>query len=316
MHIVLTESLGIPQALLDSYVRPLEAAGHTFAAYPRTADVARLAEEIRGADVVMLANMPLPGEAIRACEHLRFIDVAFTGVDHVDLAAAKAAGAVVSNASGYSTQAVAELALEMMLSLLRNVPQVEARCRAGQEKTGLVGRELRGKTVGIVGLGKIGRNTARLCQAFGCRVIGTSPSHQAGEVDGIRCMTLEELLPQADIVVLHCPLNASTRGLIGREAIARMKDGALLLNLARGPVVDTPALADALRSGKLGGAGIDVFDAEPPLDEGHPLLHTPNTLVTPHVAFATEESMALRAEIVFHNLDAFLRGAPENVVAL
>lgn len=315
MHIVLTESLGISPELLASYVRPLEEAGHTFAAYPRTADTVRLGEEICDADVVMLANMPLPGEAIRACGHLKLIDVAFTGVDHVDLAAAKAAGATVCNASGYSTQAVAELALEMMLSLLRFVPQVEARCRAGQDKTGLVGRELRGKTVGIVGLGKIGRQTAKLCQAFGCRVIGTSPSHQAGEVDGVGCMPLEELLPQADIVALHCPLNDATRGLIGREAIARMKDGALLMNLARGPVVDTAALAEALRTGKLGGAGIDVFDTEPPLALDHPLLHTPNTLVTPHVAFATEESMALRAEIVFANLAAFLRGAPDNVVA-
>ena len=146
-------------------------------------------------------------------------------------------------------------------------------------------------------------------------MIGFSPSHQAGEVDGVACMPLNELLPQADIVALHCPLNDTTRGLIGREAIARMKEGALLVNLARGPVVDTAALCAALHNGKLGGAGIDVFDTEPPLALDHPLLHTPNTLVTPHVAFATEESMALRAEIVFANLAAFLRGTPENIAA-
>lgn len=316
MKIVLTESLGISDELLNRYVKPLVAAGHTFAAYPKTTDVQALADEIRDADAIILANMPLPGAALAACSHLQFIDVAFTGVDHVDLAAAKAAGAVVSNASGYSTQAVSELAVQMMLSLLRNVSQVEARCRAGQDKTGLVGRELKGKTVGIVGLGKIGMNTARLCQAFGCRVIGTSPSHQQGEYEGIGCMPLDELLSMADIVVLHCPLNPSTRGLIGADAIAHMKDGALLLNLARGPVVDTVALAEALHSGKLSGAGIDVFETEPPLSVDHPLLHTPNTLVTPHVAFASHESMALRAQIVFDNLSAFLRGKPENVVQL
>lgn len=316
MKIVLTESLGIPQSLLDQYTAPLTAAGHTFTAYAKTTDVAALSDEIRDADVVILANMPMPGAALSACRHLRFIDVAFTGVDHVDLAAAKAAGAVVSNASGYSNQAVAELAIEMMLSLLRNVPQVEARCRAGSDKTGLVGRELKGKTVGIVGLGKIGRTTARLCQAFGCRVIGTSPSHQSGELDGIECMPLSRLLADADIVTLHCPLNDSTRGLICAQTLSQMKDGALLLNLARGPVVDSQALADALHSGKLGGAGIDVFETEPPLPLDHPLLHTPNTLVTPHVAFASEESMALRAQIVFDNLNAFLKGQPVNVVQL
>ncbi|MCI5957102.1 MAG: hydroxyacid dehydrogenase [Clostridiales bacterium] len=316
MNIVLTEGLGIPQALLNQYTDKLEAAGHTFRAYAKTGDVQALSDEIRDADVIILANMPLPGAALKACAHLKFIDVAFTGVDHVDLAAAKAAGAVVSNASGYSTQAVAELAIEMMLSLLRNVPQVEARCRESKDKTGLVGRELKGKTVGIVGLGKIGMNTARLCQAFGCRVIGTSPSHQSGEVEGVSCMPLEDVLAQSDIVALHCPLTPSTRGMIDAKAIARMKDGALLINLARGPVVDTPALAAALESGKLGGAGIDVFETEPPLSTEHPLLHTPNTLVTPHVAFASEESMALRAQIVFDNLDAFLRGEPQNLVKL
>lgn len=316
MNIVLTEGLGIPQTLLNQYTARLEAAGHTFRAYAKTGDVQALRDEIREADVIILANMPMPGAALNACTHLKMIDVAFTGVDHVDLAAAKAAGAVVSNASGYSTQAVAELAIEMMLSLLRNVPKVEARCREGKDKTGLVGRELKGKTVGIVGLGKIGMNTARLCQAFGCRVIGTSPSRQSGETAGVSCMPLEAVLSQSDIIVLHCPLTPATRGMIDANAIARMKDGALLINLARGPVVDTAALAAALESGKLGGTGIDVFETEPPLPKEHPLLHTPNTLVTPHVAFASEESMALRAQIVFENLDAFLRGEPQNLVKL
>jgi len=316
MKIVLTEGLGIPQSLLDSYVAPLEAAGHTFTAYPKTTDVAALSEEIKDADVIMLANMPLPGAALEGCTNLKFIDVAFTGVDHVDLKAAKQKGAVVSNASGYSTQAVSELAIEMMLSLLRNVPQVEERCRQGKDKTGLVGRELKGKTVGIVGVGKIGMNTARICQAFGCRVIGTSKPVLSGVIDGVEHMTLDELLPQADILVLHCPLDDSTRGLINADTIAKMKDGALLLNLARGPVVDSAALAAALHGGKLAGAGIDVFETEPPLNTDHPLLHTPNTLVTPHVAFASEESMALRAQIVFDNLAAFMKGEPQNVIPM
>lgn len=316
MHIVLTESLGIPDSLLNHYVAPLIEEGHTFSAYPKTLDIHVLAEEIQDADVIMLANMPMPKEALAACKHLKYVDVAFTGVDHVDLQTVKEKGALLSNASGYSNEAVAELAIEMMLSLLRHVPQVEERCRQSKDKTGLVGRELKGKTVGIIGLGKIGKRTAQLCQAFGCRVIGTSRTHQTGEMDGITCMTLEDLLVSSDIVVLHCPLNASTHHLMNERTIDLMKDGALLLNLARGGVVDSTALANALKSGKLAGAGIDVFDKEPPLQPDEPLLHAPNTLLTPHVAFATEESMALRAEIVFENLRCFLEGKPSNLVGI
>ena len=172
MNIVLLESLGISPERLSEYARPLVEAGHTFNAYPRDLDIQVQIERAREADVIIIANMPLRGEVIRACKHLKFIDVAFTGVDHVDLDAARECGVKVSNAAGYSTQAVAELALCMMLSLLRNVPQVAGRCRQGKTKDGLVGCELRGKTVGIVGAGAIGTRTAELCKAFGCRVLG------------------------------------------------------------------------------------------------------------------------------------------------
>ena len=167
MNIVLLESLGIPDSLLEQYAAQLAAAGHTFTAYPRTGDTARLIEEARDADVLMLANMPLPGGVIRACTHLKFIDVAFTGVDHVDLDAAREMGAAVSNASGYSNDSVAELTVCMALALLRNLPQVEERCRTGGTKDGLVGQELRGKTVGLVGTGAIGSRVAQLFSAFG-----------------------------------------------------------------------------------------------------------------------------------------------------
>ena len=314
MNIVLLESLGIPDSLLARYTADLVAAGHTFAAHARTSDVERLIEEAQDADVLMLANMPLPGEVIRACKHLKFIDVAFTGVDHVDLAAARQMGAVVSNASGYSNDSVAELTVCMALALLRNLPQVEERCRTGGTKDGLVGQELRGKTVGLVGTGAIGSRVAQLFDAFGCRVIASSDFSHKPDTELITYLPLTEVLAQADILSLHCPLNDSTRGLIGADAIARMKPGALLLNAARGPVVDTAALAAALHAGHLGGAGIDVFESEPPLPADHPLLHTPNTIVTPHVAFATAQSMEKRAEIVFHSLDCWLAGGQINKI--
>lgn len=315
MKIVLLESLGIPAELLKSYADKLEAKGHTFAAYDKNTDAQVQIDRAQDADVIMIANMPLKGEVIRACKNLKFINVAFTGVDHVDLAAAKEMGVKVSNASGYSTQSVAELALGMMLSLLRNVPQVEERCRAGKTKDGLVGTELRGKTVGIVGAGAIGQNTGRLCKAFGCKVIAYNHRpKQAAEGTIDEFVDLDTLTRESDIISLNCPLNDSTRGMFDFGRIAMMKKTAILINVARGPVVDSRALADALNEGRIAGAGIDVFETEPPLDVNHPLLHTPNTIVTPHVAFASKESMALRAQIVFDSLDSFIAGKQVNVI--
>ena len=216
MNIVLLEPLGVSQEMLDNLAQPLVQAGHTFTAYPKSTDPQVQIERAKDADVLMLANMPLSGQVIRACKHLQFIDVAFTGVDHVDLQAAQEIGAAVSNAAGYSTQAVAELSVCMMLSLLRNVPQVEKRCREGGVKDGLVGSELGSKTVGIVGTGAIGRRTAQLCAAFGCRVLAYAPRPKKEAQGLVEYVTLEQLLQQSDIVSLHCPLNDSTRGLIGR----------------------------------------------------------------------------------------------------
>lgn len=224
MKIVLLESLGIPAELLKSYADKLEAKGHTFAAYEKNTDAQVQIDRAQDADVIMIANMPLKGEVIRACKNLKFINVAFTGVDHVDLAAAKEMGVKVSNASGYSTQSVAELALGMMLSLLRNVPQVEERCRAGKTKDGLVGTELRGKTVGIVGAGAIGQNTGRLCKAFGCKVIAYNHRpKQAAEGTIDEFVDLDTLTRESDIISLNCPLNDSTRGMFDAERIAMMK---------------------------------------------------------------------------------------------
>ncbi|MBC8571175.1 2-hydroxyacid dehydrogenase [Zongyangia hominis] len=314
MKIVLLEPLGVSQQVLDACAQPLLDAGHTFTAYPKDTDPAVQIERAKDADIIMVANMPLSGEVIRACESLKFIDIAFTGVDHVDLAAAKEKGVAVSNAAGYSTQAVAELTLCMMLSLLRHVPQVEERCRAGMTKEGLVGCELAGKTVGIIGTGAIGLRTAQLCKAFGCKVIGYAPRPKEAAEGILTYVSLEELLTQSDIVSLHCPINDSSRHMISRERLALMKPSALLINVARGPVVDSQALADALNAGIIAGAGIDVFENESPLPVDHPLLHSKNTLVTPHVAFASQESMAARAKIVFENITRWLDGHQQNIV--
>ena len=314
MKIVLLESLGISQELLEQYASSLRAQGHEFYAYEKNTSPEVQLSYAKDADILVIANMPLSGEVIHGCDKLKFIDVAFTGVDHVDLEAARQKGIAVSNASGYSNESVAELAVCMMLSLLRNVSQVEKRCREGATKDGLVGRELRGKTVGIIGVGAIGTRTAQLCQAFGCKVLGYSRNPQAHPVKDVTYVSLEELLETSDIVSLHCPQTPETIGMINRERLALMRPNAILINAARGPIVDSQALADALNNGQLAGAGIDVFENEPPLDPGHPLLHSKNTLVTPHVAFASEESMDLRAQIVFDNIQAWMTGQQKNVI--
>ncbi|WP_044294760.1 2-hydroxyacid dehydrogenase [Robinsoniella peoriensis] len=314
MNIVMLESLAVSEDILKSYIKPLEEAGHTFRAYEKSSDEEVLKEESKDADILILANMPLRQEVIRNCSHLKFIDVAFTGVDHVDLEAAKEMGAALSNASGYSNESVAELTLGMILSLLRNVPQVEARCRDGKTKDGLVGFELKGKTVGIIGTGAIGMRTAQLCSAFGCKVIAYNGFSKKENSELITYMPLKDLLEEADIVALHCPLTEQSRHLINQETIGYMKKSAILINAARGPVVDSDTLAKALNEGRIAGAGIDVFEVEPPLNTDHPLLHAKNTIVTPHVAFATKESMEIRAEIVFRNIDQWLKGEQINKI--
>lgn len=314
MKIVLLESLGISNETLDIFAKRLETQGHEFTAYERNMDEDVQIERAKEADVIIIANMPLSGKVIRSCPNLKFIDVAFTGVDHVDLEAAKERNIAVSNAFGYSNDSVAELVICMMLSLLRNVKQVEERCRNAGTKDGLVGKELKGKTVGIIGLGAIGRRVAQLAGAFGCSVLAYSRNPKKENIDIASYVTLEELLQRSDIVSLHCPLTNETKHLINEEKISHMKQGAILINAARGPVVDYQALAQALNYGKLGGAGIDVFEVEPPIAKEHPLLHTPNTMVTPHIAFASEESMLLRAEIIFENLSSWMQEKQQNII--
>lgn len=312
--IVIMESLGISAEELAARKAPFEAQGHVFVDYPKTTDPAKLIEEAKDADAMILANMPMPAAVLRKCDKLKFIDVAFTGVDHVGLDAAKEKNIAVSNASGYSNEAVSELVIGTTLSLARNLRSVEDRCREGKDKTGLVGWEIKGKTVGIIGLGKIGTRTAELFHAFGATVLAQSRTHHDGIAEYIEQVTQEELLRRSDIVVLHCPLNDSTRGMINAEKLAMMKPTALLVNVARGPVVVEKDLAAALENGVIAGAAIDVFDKEPPLDTASPILHAPNCLVTPHVAFATQQSMSLRAEIVFDNLAKWMEGHQINTI--
>lgn len=311
--VAILESLGISEEELLAFEAPFEGEV-SFVAYPKTTDVETLKQEAGDADALIIANMPLPGEVISACEKLSFIDVAFTGVDHVGLDAAREKGVKVSNASGYSNEAVSELVIGMALSMLRNLPQVEQRVRSGGTMQGLMGQELKGKTVGIIGYGKIGRRTGELLHVFGCKILAQCAHVHDDFPSYVEQVSQEELLERSDIVVLHCPLNASTRGMIDYGKLCLMKPTAILINVARGPVTNEDDLARALAEGKIAGAAVDVFTKEPPLPADTQMLAAPNTLLTPHVAYATKESMVLRAQIVFQNLRAWLDGGQENVV--
>ena len=313
MKIVLLEGLGVSDQVIERHARRLEEMGHTFAAYPKNADPQVQVERSLDADVIMLANMPLAPAVLEQAKALKFIDVAFTGVDHIPMEEAKRRGIAVSNASGYATQAVAELCISFMIQLLRNVGKTEDRCRSGGTKDGLVGNLLCGKTVGIVGAGAIGKKVAALCKAFGCTVLAYNRSTVSDPAIDEQ-VPLDELLQRADVVSLHCPLTADTKGMIGKEQLSLMKKSAILINTARGGVLDSTALAESLTKGNIAGAACDVFETEPPLPADHPLLHCPNTIVTPHIAFASAESMEQRADIVFNNLYSWLEGKQRNAV--
>lgn len=318
MKISLLEPIGIDKALMDELSAPLIEKGHEFIFYDnKTTDTEELYNRAKDRDIVMIANNPLPDSVIERCEKIKMLDVAFTGIDHVGQKACKEKGVVICNAAGYSNETVSELAVGMAINLLRKVNAGDKAVREGKTlaSAGLMGTELGTKTVGIIGTGRIGIMTAKLFKAFGCRVLGYSRTKKEEAVQaGIEYTELDELLKISDIVSLHVPSTAETKGFLSRERISLMKQTAILINCARGAVVDNEALAEALNSDKIAGAAIDVFDMEPPIPADYPLLKAKNTLLTPHVAFASKESMIRRAHIVFDNLYAYLEGKPVNVV--
>lgn len=237
---------------------------------------------------------------IDAAPRLRWIARAGAGLDNIDVAAAKERGIAVLNVPGANSVAVAELVFALLLALFRQIPAADASMRAGAwEKARFKGRELRGKTIGIVGLGKIGREVAARARAFGMTCLGHDPLVAGADARamGVEPMALDALLARSDVVTLHVPISPATRGMIGADRIARMPKGAVLVNAARGGLVDESALLEALRSGALGGAALDVFAEEPPSDRA--LVALPNVVSTPHVGASTVEAQeAVGDEIV------------------
>ena len=310
INIKVIEPIGQSETAIRSRLRDLlEKGGHRlFICDTRGLPDADLIQKVSDADILLLSNRPLSRSVIEACPNLELICVAFTGVDHVDQEACKARGIILHNAEGYAVHAVSELVFGLIVAVLRRIVSADATVRAGGDNREMTGHELFGKTLGVVGCGAIGLQVARLGNAFGCRVLGFERHLLRIDDVAIEQVELDELLSRSDIVSLHLALTAETRGFIGREQLARMKPSAILINTARGPVVDQSALIEALHQNRLAGAGIDVFDVEPPLPAKDPIFTATNTVLLPHVGFETVEAMSAKADIALHHLENFLNG--------
>jgi glyoxylate reductase len=267
---------------------------------PGSEELLSRAPELDG--LLSLLTDPVDAELLDAAQRLRAISNYAVGVDNVDLDAATARGIPVGNTPGVLTDTTADLAVALMLGISRHLVEGDAYVRRGEWRTWetglLLGHDLHGATVGIVGFGRIGQAVARRLEGFGCELLYSSRSGGA---------PLDELLERSDFVSLHPPLTPETRGLIGDEALARMKPTAYLVNTARGPIVDSHALARALHDGRIAGAALDVTDPEP-LPADHPLLEAPNLLVLPHLGSATHATRERMADMAVDNLLAGLAG--------
>lgn len=304
MKIVFLESLGLSVERIEDECKTLEALGHEVVIYADRCPE-KNAERAADADIVVESNMPLHKDFFDACPNLKMLSIAFTGLDHIDLNECERRGIIVKNAAGYSTEAVAEEAICMMIGLYRHVIENDRITRSCTSVPMSPGREIAGKTIGVIGLGAIGQRTAKLAQAFGCNVIAWNRTPRI--VDGVTIVDKETLFKKADIVTIHIALNDETRDFVTAKELALMKRSSIIVNAARGPVVNAQDLSDALKEGRISGAALDVYDVEPPLDSNNPMLDAPNTILLPHIGFATKEAFELRLGIVVNNVEQFCK---------
>lgn len=311
--------------ILDAYAaNPGDLSWDEFAAlgeltvYNRTAPE-DVAARIGDAEVVFINKVRLTDDIFAACPNLKLVSILATGYNIVDLAAAKRRGITVCNVPGYSTRAVVQMTFALLLEICQQVGLHSGAVHTGRWQScpdfcfwdrPLI--ELDGKTMGIVGYGAIGSAVGTVAQALGMKLLVTA-RHEKPVPEGARFVSLPELLAQSDVVSLHCPQTAENARMIDAGALAQMKDGAILLNTARGGLLDEQAVADALRSGKLLAAGMDVVSAEP-IRADNLLLTAPNCFLTPHIAWAPLETRRRLQAISAENLRAFLAGKPQNVV--
>lgn len=313
MKIVFVEPLGMCECILNAQVETLKKQGHTITFYTdRNEDEEVLIERAKDAEVLVISNIPLKKHFFESCSHLKMISVAFTGTDHIDIEECKKRSIMVCNAAGYSTEAVAELTIGMMIAVYRKIVGGDAITRICESRQGILGSELHNKTVGIIGLGAIGQRVAYLSHAFGCKVLAYNRSIK--NIENATQVDKNTLLQQADIITVHIPLNTETKGFIGAHEFQQMQPHSILINTARGPIVDQNALYNALKKGQIAGAAVDVYDQEPPLPANFELFNAPNLLMLPHIGYATKEAFGIRLDIVVKNIEMWLAGTPQNKI--
>lgn len=287
--------------------------------YQKTESEEEAISRIGDHEIVLTNKVPITESLLAACPNIKLICIQATGYNIVDTAACAKRGIPVCNVPDYGTAAVAQFTLALMLELCHRIGHHDAVVHEGKwcrSKTfcfwDTPQMELGGKTLGIIGFGRIGQATAKLAQAFGMQVIACSRTRKDTEL-GVEYVDMDTLLARSDFVSLHCPLFAENTKMVNAEFISRMKDGAFLINTARGGLLDEQAVADALAAGKLAGAAVDVVTEEP-MKTYNPLLSCPNCIITPHIAWAPKESRQRLLDCCVENIRAFLRGKPQNVV--
>jgi D-3-phosphoglycerate dehydrogenase len=300
--------------LEDKHVKILRSLGdlEVFEEPPDTSDA--LKERVREADVVIVGWSNLTRSVIDSAQRLRMISIWATTCHYVDLEAARERGIMVTHVPGYATEAVAEYTFALILAAVRRLTLADKHVREGKfDWRRFTGSELSGKTLGVVGTGAIGFRVAEIGRAFRMRVLGFDKyaNLKRAEEVGMRYADLETLLRESDVVTLHIALTSETERLLGKKEIAAMKDGAVMINTSQGRVIDQEVLVEALRSGKLSYAGLDVFEDEPP-DKNNPLFKLGNTVVSPHIGFNTVEAEARCTDICIDNVAKFLEGKPQN----
>lgn len=277
-----------------------------------------LSQRMQDADVVLCNKTQITAQAMETAKKLKFIGLFATGYNNIDVEYANSHGITVCNVPGYSTEGVAQHTIALMLAVVGQIGKYNEILKKGDWQTicefknfPLPLMELSKKTLGIIGYGAIAHRVADVAKAFNMKVIVVNRSKVLDTT--VTQVSLDYLLSNSDIISLHCPLNEDSKGMINKEAFDKMKQGAILINTARGPIVDEQALCDALNSGKLAGAGIDVLSREP-IDSDCPLYNAKNCIITPHVAWAGMETRLRLFDVVKRNLEMFLNGTPQNVV--
>ena len=288
--------------------------------YDQTVGEEQIIARIGGSDIIIPNKTPITEAVLAACPSVKLICVTATGYNIVDCDAAKRRGIPVCNVPGYGTAAVSQFTIALLLELCHRIGHHDNAVHQGKWITcpnfcfwDTPQMELAGKTMGIIGFGQIGRAVGRIAGALGMNVIAYSRSECAEGKKIGSYVDLDTLLAQSDVISLHCPLFPETAGIINDDAIARMKDGVIILNTARGPLIDEYALAHALRSGKVQAAAVDVVSQEP-MDPANPLLTAPNCIITPHMAWAQGAARQRIIDITAGNIKAFIDGKPQNVV--